>query len=224
MLRTDNDWGALLEPEFQREYYAKLSKFIKTEYESGVIYPKIEHVFAFLESTTHHQVKVVLLGQDPYPQAGLAHGLAFSVPLGIKIPRSLRNIYQELQSDLQGYIPNNGCLAPWAEQGVLLLNTALTVRANAAGSHRGSGWEAFTDKIIELVNEKSNPVVFLLWGNEAKNKARLITKERHLILTAAHPSPLSARRGFFGCRHFSKCNDFLRRTGQAGIEWQIPNV
>jgi len=172
----------------------------------------------------HLSLQIAILGQDPYHGENQAHGLAFSVQKGVAIPPSLMNIYKELANDLNCYIPNNGYLVPWAKQGVLLLNTSLTVVANQANSHRNKGWEILTDHIIKLLNNKETPVVFMLWGSNAKEKAKFITNPKHLILTAAHPSPLSADKGFFGCRHFSKANQFLRETGQTEIDWQIPNI
>ena len=177
-----------------------------------------------MKLTTYKDVKVAIIGQDPYHGENQAHGLAFSVQKGVDIPPSLLNIFKELVNDLNCYIPNNGCLVPWARQGVLLLNTSLTVVADAANSHRNKGWEVFTDSIIQLLNKKDTPIVFLLWGNNARDKAKYITNQKHLILTSAHPSPLSANRGFFGCKHFSKANNFLRETGQTEIDWQIPNI
>ncbi len=216
-----NDWQALLEPEFSQEYYQNLRKFLAEEYKTRVIYPDMYHIFATLQATPYDQVKVVILGQDPYHGPNQAHGFSFSVPEGVDIPPSLMNIYKELNTDLGCTIPKSGCLTKWADQGVLLLNAVLTVRAGQAASHRGMGWEQFTDRIIELLNEREKPMVFMLWGRYAKNKQSLITNPRHLVLTAAHPSPLSAYNGFFGCRHFSKANAFLTMTGQEPIDWQI---
>ncbi|HOJ10575.1 MAG TPA: uracil-DNA glycosylase, partial [Clostridiales bacterium] len=189
-----------------------------------IIYPDKDNIFEALKLTTYKDVKVAIIGQDPYHGENQAHGLAFSVQKGVDIPPSLLNIFKELVNDLNCYIPNNGCLVPWARQGVLLLNTSLTVVADAANSHRNKGWEVFTDSIIQLLNKKDTPIVFLLWGNNARDKAKYITNQKHLILTSAHPSPLSANRGFFGCKHFSKANNFLRETGQTEIDWQIPNI
>ncbi len=216
-----NDWQALLEPEFSQEYYQNLRKFLAEEYKTRVIYPDMYHIFATLQATPYDQVKVVILGQDPYHGPNQAHGFSFSVPEGVDIPPSLMNIYKELNTDLGCTIPKSGCLTKWADQGVLLLNAVLTVRAGQPASHRGMGWEQFTDRIIELLNEREKPMVFMLWGRYAKNKQSLITNPRHLVLTAAHPSPLSAYNGFFGCRHFSKANAFLTMTGQEPIDWQI---
>lgn len=224
MIKFDNDWDELLQDEFKKEYYLKLRQFLIKEYRTKIIYPDMYSIFEALKLTAYQEVKVVLLGQDPYHGKNQAHGLAFSVQKGVAIPPSLLNVYKELAADLNCYIPNNGYLVPWAKQGILLLNTSLTVRANLANSHRHKGWEIFTDAIIKLLNEKDTPIVFLLWGNNAKTKGKDITNRRHLILTAAHPSPFSADRGFFGCRHFSKANQFLKENGQTEIDWQIPNV
>lgn len=219
-----NDWKDLLDNEFNKEYYQTLRKFLITEYKTKIIYPDKYDIFNALHFTPYKDIKVVILGQDPYHGPGQAHGLSFSVNPGIKIPPSLLNIYKELNSDLGCYIPNNGYLKKWADQGVLLLNTSLTVRAGVANSHKNIGWEVFTDKIISLVNEKEDPVVFLLWGNNAIKKKNLITNKKHLILTSVHPSPLSASRGFFGSKPFSKINNFLISVNKKAIDWQIENI
>ena len=219
-----NDWKDLLDDEFNKEYYQTLRKFLITEYKTKIIYPDKYDIFNALHFTPYKDIKVVILGQDPYHGPGQAHGLSFSVNPGIKIPPSLLNIYKELNSDLGCYIPNNGYLKKWADQGVLLLNTSLTVRAGVANSHKNIGWEVFTDKIISLVNEKEDPVVFLLWGNNAIKKKNLITNKKHLILTSVHPSPLSASRGFFGSKPFSKINNFLISVNKKAIDWQIENI
>ena len=219
-----NDWKDLLEDEFNKEYYQTLRNFLTNEYKTKTIYPDKYDIFNALHFTSYKDIKVVILGQDPYHGPGQAHGLSFSVNPGIKIPPSLLNIYKELNSDLGCYIPNNGYLKKWADQGVLLLNTSLTVRAGEANSHKSIGWEIFTDKIISLVNEKEDPVVFLLWGNNAIKKKNLITNKRHLILTSVHPSPLSASRGFFGSKPFSKINNFLISINKKHIDWQIENI
>jgi uracil-DNA glycosylase len=224
LVTLNNDWDKLLKDEFQKEYYLKLRQFLVREYASKTIYPDKYNIFEALKLTPYKDVKVVILGQDPYHGENQAHGLAFSVQKEVEIPPSLKNVYKELIDDLNCYMPNNGYLVPWARQGVLLLNTSLTVIANIANSHRNKGWEIFTDKIIQLLNEKETPVVFLLWGNNAKEKAKYITNPIHLVLKAAHPSPLSASRGFFGCRHFSKTNQFLKEHGLDEIDWQIPNI
>lgn len=219
-----NDWKNILYDEFNKEYYQKLRTFLTNEYRTKVIYPDKYDIFNALHFTPYKDVKVVILGQDPYHGAGQAHGLSFSVNPNIKIPPSLLNIYKELNSDLGCYIPNNGYLKKWSDQGVLLLNTSLTVRAGEANSHQKIGWEIFTDKIISLINEKEDPVVFLLWGNNAIKKKNLITNKKHLILTSVHPSPLSASRGFFGSKPFSKINNFLISVNKKPIDWQIENI
>ncbi|MCI9304775.1 uracil-DNA glycosylase [Clostridium sp.] len=219
-----NDWKNILDDEFNKEYYQKLRTFLTNEYRTKVIYPDKYDIFNALHFTPYKDVKVVILGQDPYHGAGQAHGLSFSVNPNIKIPPSLLNIYKELNSDLGCYIPNNGYLKKWSDQGVLLLNTSLTVRAGEANSHQKIGWEIFTDKIISLINEKEDPVVFLLWGNNAIKKKNLITNKKHLILTSVHPSPLSASRGFFGSKPFSKINNFLISVNKKPIDWQIENI
>lgn len=219
-----NDWNELLKDEFSKDYYLSLREFLKNEYTTKIIYPDKYDIFNALHYTSYKDVKVVILGQDPYHGANQAHGLSFSVSPGVKIPPSLLNIYKELNSDLGCYIPNNGYLKKWADQGVLLLNTSLTVRAGEANSHKNKGWEIFTDKIISLINEKTDPVVFLLWGNNAINKKKLITNKQHLILSSTHPSPLSASRGFFGSKPFSKINKFLISVNKAPIDWQIENI
>lgn len=219
-----NDWKDLLDDEFNKEYYQTLRNFLTNEYKTKTIYPDKYDIFNALHFTSYKDIKVVILGQDPYHGPGQAHGLSFSVNPGIKIPPSLLNIYKELNSDLGCYIPNNGYLKKWADQGVLLLNTSLTVRAGEANSHKSIGWEIFTDRIISLVNEKEDPVVFLLWGNNAIKKKNLITNKRHLILTSAHPSPLSASRGFFRSKPFSKINNFLISVNKEPIDWQIDNI
>lgn len=219
-----NDWKNILDDEFNKEYYQKLRTFLTNEYRTKVIYPDKYDIFNALHFTSYKDVKVVILGQDPYHGAGQAHGLSFSVNPNIKIPPSLLNIYKELNSDLGCYIPNNGYLKKWSDQGVLLLNTSLTVRAGEANSHQKIGWEIFTDKIISLINEKEDPVVFLLWGNNAIKKKNLITNKKHLILTSVHPSPLSASRGFLGSKPFSKINNFLISVNKKPIDWQIENI
>jgi len=224
LISLGNDWDMLLEDEFKKDYYLKLREFLKNEYRTKTIYPDMYKIYEALRLTSYENTKVVILGQDPYPGPNQAHGLAFSVKPGVDIPPSLLNIFKELNADIGCYIPNNGCLIPWAKQGVLLLNTSLTVIAGRPNSHRNKGWEKLTDRIIQLLNEKNKPVVFLLWGSNAKSKASLITNRNHLVLTTVHPSPLSASRGFFGCRHFSRANSFLAETGQKPIDWQIPNI
>lgn len=219
-----NDWKNYLNSEFQKDYYIKLRKFLVNEYNSKVIYPNMYDLFNALHFTPYEKVKVVILGQDPYHGPHQAHGLSFSVNPGVKAPPSLVNIYKELHTDLGCYIPNNGYLKKWADQGVLLLNTVLTVRAGEANSHRNKGWEEFTNKVITVLNEKETPIVFILWGNNAISKTSLITNTKHLIIKSVHPSPLSAARGFFGSKPFSKTNDFLTSTNQTPIDWQIENI
>lgn len=225
MAMIDNDWLPFMQPEFKKPYYKKLYQFVKEEYRTRVIYPPAEDIFNAFHFTPLHEVKVLILGQDPYHNENQAHGLSFSVlPSQTEIPPSLMNIYKELQDDLGCYVPNNGYLKKWADQGVLLLNTVLTVRAHQAASHQGKGWEQFTDAVIEAVNAQDRPIVYMLWGKPAQSKAGMLTNEKHLILKAPHPSPLSAYRGFFGCRHFSKANEFLRQNGMTPIDWQIENL
>ena len=224
MAAIDNDWLGPLSAEFQKPYYRELYMFVRQEYQERVIYPPADDLFQAFHLTPLSKVKVVILGQDPYHEPGQAHGLCFSVKPGVEAPPSLVNIYKELSDDLGCKIPNNGYLVKWADQGVLLLNTILTVRAHAAFSHKGKGWETFTDAAIRALNDVDRPVVFLLWGRPAQEKKALLNNSQHLILTAPHPSPLSAYRGFFGCRHFSKANDFLRAHGIDPIDWQIPDL
>ena len=218
MVKLNNDWDELLKDEFQKEYYQNLREFLKQEYSSKVIYPNMYNIFEALKHTSFKDTKVLILGQDPYHGENQAHGLAFSVQKGVKIPPSLLNIYKELHDDCGCYYPNNGYLKKWADQGVLLLNTVLTVRAHNANSHQGMGWEEFTDAAIRAVNKQNQPIVFLLWGSFAQKKAAMLDNPNHLILKAPHPSPLSAYRGFFGCKHFSQANEFLQRHGVAPID------
>ena len=221
MVNIGNDWDALLRGEFEKPYYRELREFLKKEYNTQTIYPDMYDIFNALKLTAYQDVKAVILGQDPYHEPGQAHGLAFSVKPGVEPPPSLKNIYKELNSDLGLPIPEKGDLTKWAREGVLLLNTALTVRRGQANSHRGKGWEIFTDRVIALLNEREKPVVFILWGSNARAKKQLITGQQHYVLTSVHPSPLSASGGFFGCRHFSKCNEFLKSRGIAEINWQL---
>lgn len=223
MAAISNDWAEKLNVEYKKPYYRELFNFIKEEYSKVVVYPPSEDIFNAMHLTPLSKVKCVILGQDPYHEPGQAHGLCFSVKPDIKIPPSLENIYKELHDDIGFAIPNHGYLEEWAKQGVLLLNTVLTVQAHRAFSHRGKGWEQFTDAIIRTVNEIDRPVVFLLWGKPAQEKKALLNNPKHLILEAPHPSPLSAYRGFFGCRHFSKANDFLMKNGETPIDWTLPN-
>lgn len=224
MAAIENDWLEPLQTEFRKSYYNDLYNFVKKEYSSTVIYPPSEEIFNAFHFTPLSKVKVLLLGQDPYHNVNQAHGLSFSVKPGQEIPPSLQNIYKELNEDLGCYIPNNGYLIKWAEQGVLLLNTVLTVRAHQANSHKGRGWEQFTDAVINAVNAQDRPIVYMLWGAPAQKKISMLNNPKHLILTAPHPSPLSAYRGFFGCKHFSRCNDFLMENGIEPIDWQIENI
>ncbi|MEI3525054.1 MAG: uracil-DNA glycosylase [Eubacteriales bacterium] len=224
MSMIQNDWLAPLKPEFAKPYYAELFRFVKNEYATRQIFPPADDIFNAFHLTPLHEVKVVILGQDPYHNDGQAHGLCFSVKPDVDIPPSLVNIYQELHDDLGCYIPNNGYLTKWAKQGVLMLNTVLTVRAHQANSHRGMGWEQFTDAAIRILNEQDRPIVFILWGSPAQKKAQMLNNPKHLILKAPHPSPLSAYRGFFGSRPFSQTNEFLVKNGLEPIDWQIENV
>ena len=219
-----NDWLEPLTPEFHKDYYKKLHHTIVQEYNTRQIFPAADDIFNAFHLTPFHDVKVVILGQDPYHNIGQAHGLCFSVKPEVEIPPSLVNIYKELQDDLGCYIPDNGYLVKWAKQGVLMLNTVLTVRAHQANSHRGIGWEEFTDAAIRELNKEDRPIVFILWGAPAQRKKAMLTNGKHLILEAPHPSPLSAYRGFFGSKPFSKTNDFLKRNGLEPIDWQIENV
>lgn len=219
----NKEWAVILKKETEKEYYKKLTEFVYKEYSERVIYPPYEQVFRALE-TPLSAVKVVILGQDPYHNPGEACGLSFSVPVGVKTPPSLQNIYKELQDDLGCYIPNNGCLDPWEKQGVLLLNTVLTVRANQPASHQGQGWEQFTDSILKALNDDPNPKVFLLFGRPAQAKKVLLDNPAHKCIMTSHPSPLAVYRGFSGSRVFSQTNEFLLSQGREAIDWQIPNV
>ena len=223
MSAINNDWLEAVGKEFHQPYYSELYNFVKSEYSKAVIYPNSEDIFNAFHFTPLGNVKAVILGQDPYHNEGQAHGLCFSVKPQVEIPPSLVNIYKELQEDLGCYIPNNGYLEKWARQGVLLLNTVLTVRAHQANSHQGMGWERFTDAVIQAVNAQDKPIVFLLWGRPAQLKRSMLNNPKHLVLEAPHPSPLSAYRGFFGSKHFSKTNDFLSKHGIEPIDWQIEN-
>ncbi len=225
MAMITNDWLDIVKDEFSKPYYKELYQFVLKEYNTHVVYPPSDDIFNAFHFTPLSKVKVLILGQDPYHNAHQAHGLCFSVlPDQREIPPSLQNIYQELKEDLGCYIPNNGYLKKWTDQGVLMLNTVLTVRAHQANSHQGRGWEKFTDAVIEAVNAQQRPVVYLLWGRPAQSKIPMLTNPGHLILKAPHPSPLSAGRGFFGCRHFSQANAFLERNGLEPIDWQIENI
>ncbi len=224
MAAIDNDWLPAVNAEFKKPYYAELYKFVKEEYSKVAVFPPADEIFSALHLTPLSKVKAVIIGQDPYHNVGQAHGLCFSVRPDVDIPPSLVNIYKELQSDLGCKIPNNGYLVKWAEQGVLLLNTVLTVRAHQANSHQGKGWEKFTDAIIRAVNAEDRPIAYLLWGRPAQSKMSMLDNPKHKVFTAPHPSPLSAHRGFFGCKHFSQANAFLEQNGLAPIDWQIEDV
>ncbi|MDY6890208.1 MAG: uracil-DNA glycosylase [Pseudomonadota bacterium] len=219
------DWQRWLQSEFEQPYMQALKRFLQAEKAAGkVIYPRSSDWFHALEATPLERVKVVIIGQDPYHQPGQAHGLCFSVKPGVRIPPSLQNIYKELQADLGIPPAGHGCLEHWAQQGVLLLNAVLTVEQGNANAHRGRGWERFTDRVIQLVNDRCDAVVFMLWGGQAQKKGAKIDRNRHRVLEAAHPSPLSARRGFLGCRHFSQANRWLIEQGCAPIDWQLPET
>lgn len=224
MVNIGNDWDEILQEEFSKEYYLKLREFLKAEYKTHRIHPDMYDIFNALKWTSYKDTKVLIMGQDPYHEENQAHGLAFSVQPGVKIPPSLLNMYKELQNELGLYIPNNGYLEKWARQGVMLLNSSLTVRDGEANSHRNKGWEIFTDKVVEHLNERSDSVIFLLWGANAKEKMKIITNPQHKILTSVHPSPLSANRGFFGCGHFKTANRLLEEMGKTPIDWQIENI
>ena len=214
-----NKWDVLLENEFAKQYFQDCLAKVDAEYKKFNVFPPREKVFASLKICDYDDIKVVILGQDPYHEVGQAHGLCFSVMPGVKVPPSLVNIYKEIESDVGGVIPNDGNLMHWAKQGVLLLNTVLTVREGHANSHKDYGWQTFTDEVIKLLAKRDDPIVFMLWGRNAINKAAFIDKTKHLVLTAPHPSPLSAYQGFFGCKHFSKCNEFLKSKGKKEIKW-----
>ncbi len=225
MAMLTGEWLDAMQEEFHKPYYKELYQFVKEEYSNVAVYPPADDIFNAMHFTPLDKVKVLLLGQDPYHNVNQAHGLSFSVlPSQTKLPPSLQNIYKELRDDLGCYIPNNGYLKKWADQGVLLLNTVLTVRAHQANSHQGKGWEKFTDAIIQAVNAQDRPIVYMLWGRPAQRKIPMLTNPRHLILKAAHPSPLSANNGFFGCRHFSQANEFLKENGVEPVDWQIENI
>lgn len=219
-----NDWAEYLNLELKEPYYIKLREFLINEYKTRTIFPGMHDIFNALHYTSYKDTKVVILGQDPYHGPKQAHGLSFSVQPGVEAPPSLLNIFKELQTDLGCTIPNNGCLLPWAEQGVLLLNAVLTVRERQANSHQGLGWEEFTDKVISLLNERTEPLVFILWGKPAQKKKTMITNPNHLVIESPHPSPLSAHRGFFGSKPFSRANEFLIKNNKQSIDWQLPNL
>lgn len=221
--KIGNDWDSILAEEMDKPYYKELERFLDKEYEAHTVFPPRDEIFTAFRHTPYDDVKVLLLGQDPYHEVGQAHGMAFSVQKGVKQPPSLVNIFKEIESDL-GIAPppmNNGCLIPWAESGVLLLNTALTVREHEANSHRDKGWELLTDAVISKLNKRDKPLVFILWGSNAKSKLPLITNKNHLVLAGVHPSPLSAYRGFFGGKYFSRANEFLERHGISAVNWDV---
>lgn len=221
MVKLGNDWDEKIGREFEKEYYLRLRNFLKEEYTSHTVFPDMYDLFSALKATPYSKVKVVILGQDPYHEPGQAHGMAFSVKPGVQIPPSLLNMYKEINLEFGYPIPKTGYLMKWAEQGVLLLNTVLTVRSGEANSHQNKGWEIFTDEIIRQLNARRDGIVFLLWGNNAKKKKELITNPQHYILETVHPSPLSASRGFMGCGHFKKANEFLISNLKSPIDWQI---
>lgn len=221
VVNIGNDWNEILKDEFSKEYYLRLRQFLKQEYSSYTVYPNMYDIFNALKATAYKDIKIVILGQDPYHEPNQAHGLCFSVKKGVEPPPSLKNIFKEIQAELGIAPPNHGELTKWANQGILLLNTVLTVRRGAANSHKGKGWENFTDAVIKKVNEREKPVIFMLWGGNAKQKLPLITNTKHIVLKAAHPSPLSAYNGFFGCGHFSKANEILRELGEKEIDWSL---
>ena len=222
MVNLGNDWDGILKDEFTKDYYLKLRAFLAKEYRQGTVYPDMYDIFNALRYTSFADTKAVIIGQDPYHGEGQAHGLCFSVRRGVEPPPSLKNIFRELEDDVGFHYTGHGELTSWAKQGVLLLNTVLTVRAHQPNSHRGMGWELFTDRVIRELNNKQTPVVFLLWGANARQKARVVTNPIHVKLETVHPSPLSAYNGFFGCRHFSRCNEALIASGQTPIDWQLP--
>lgn len=217
----NSDWQKVLSQEFDKEYFIQMNELLEKEYAQEVIFPPKEEVFNAFNYTTYDKVKVLILGQDPYHDINQAHGLCFSVRKGVKIPPSLRNIYKELHSDIAFTIPSHGNLEKWAKQGILMLNAVLTVKAHEAGSHAKIGWHSFTDSVISIMNDRQDPVIFVLWGNFAKTKTKLITNDRHIIIESAHPSPLAARRGFFGSKPFSKINEYLLELHKTPIDWQI---
>ncbi|WP_409303304.1 uracil-DNA glycosylase [Peribacillus sp. SCS-155] len=224
MTILQSDWKQILAEEFEKDYFHRLKDFLDKEYNSHIIHPDVEDIFNALQFTPYSKVKVVILGQDPYHGPNQAHGLSFSVKPGVPLPPSLRNIFKELHQDMGCPIPNNGSLVEWAHQGVLLLNTVLTVRDGQAHSHRGKGWEIYTDEIIKQLSNRDKPIIFVLWGKPAQSKLPLIDTNRHKIITSAHPSPLSAKRGFFGSRPFSKVNSYLKELGETEINWQISDL
>ncbi len=223
-VNVTNDWSELLQGEYEKAYFLQLKNFLTEQYANDTIFPNKNDIFNALHFTSYEETKVVILGQDPYHGKGQAHGLSFSVNQEVKIPPSLKNIFKELRDDLRYPIPNHGCLEAWAEQGVLLLNTVLTVKESTPNSHKGIGWESFTDQVISLLNKRNKPIVFILWGRNAGQKKQLITNDHHYIIESVHPSPFSANRGFFGSRPFSKANKFLESVGQTEINWEIKKL
>ncbi len=224
MVNIGNEWDELLAEEFEKEYYLQLREFLKQEYRTCRVYPPMKDIFNALRYTSYSDVKIVILGQDPYHGEGQAHGMCFSVRPGVPMPPSLQNIFKELHDDIGIFTPQSGCLVPWAREGVLLMNTVLTVREGQPNSHKNKGWETLTDRVISLLGERETPIVFLLWGANARKKIDLITAPQHLILECAHPSPLSAHRGFFGCQHFSQANQFLYDHGIDPVDWNVVNT
>ena len=216
-----NDWDLHLKDEFEKEYFLKIKEFVDEEYASKTIYPPYDEIFNAFRLTPLSNVKVVILGQDPYHEKGQAHGLAFSTPEGRPIPRSLKNIFKEITAEYGYPLPDSGCLEPWAKQGVFLLNTVLTVEDGNANSHSKCGWQTFTDNVIKVLNTQTQPIVYMLWGKQAEKKKELITNPNHLVLISSHPSPLSARRGFFGCNHFKLANEFLKENKKEEIDWSL---
>ena len=219
-----NDWDSILNEEFEKEYFKEIMEFIEEEYSSKTVYPPKEEIFNAFKFTPASKVKVVILGQDPYHEEGQAHGLAFSTPEGRPIPRSLKNIFKEIEEEYGYPIPDSGCLEKWAKQGVFLLNTVLTVREGEANSHSDCGWQTFTDNVIKALNEQPQPIVFLLWGKQAEKKMELLENPNHLVLVTSHPSPFSARRGFFGCNHFRLANEYLRKNDIEEIDWKLSTI
>ncbi|SEH80146.1 Uracil-DNA glycosylase [Halobacillus karajensis] len=222
MNHLSNEWKSILKDEFKKDYFSYLQDQVNQEYQKRTVYPPYDEIFSALNYTSYESAKVVIIGQDPYHGENQAHGLSFSVRPGNRIPPSLRNIYKELKEDLGIEIPRHGYLVSWAEQGVLLLNDVLTVRAGEANSHRGLGWEKFTDAVIQSLNKRSRPLVFILWGKHAQKKGAVVDRDKHLVLTSSHPSPFAAHRGFYGSRPFSKANQFLKQNGMDPVDWSLP--
>ena len=216
-----NEWDVVLKEEFEKDYFLKIIEFIDLQYQTKTVYPPYDEIFNAFKLTPIENVKVVILGQDPYHEAGQAHGLAFSTPVGRPIPRSLKNIFKEINAEYGYPIPESGCLEPWAKQGVFLLNTVLTVEDGNANSHSKCGWQTFTDNVIRILNNQNQPIVFMLWGKQAEKKKELITNPNHLVLITSHPSPFSARRGFLGCNHFKMANQYLKENDVGGINWKL---